>query len=232
MDTNLHTKWSYNIDDNILAIIHNALTKMLNDFMMATEMANVKVKYKELHMWHVEYLKKYWYFFELVVKQHHDNIHEVVSSWMSEKVTLSTVQAAEQEHIIQNISEIKNLVDSLSVDNVGLTIEFDCIIQHLNHLKSLFVQHFATREDGMLTTIHKCFSQPEFKTIQDKLLVSFQPLGYGWFLYGLNTNRKRNKWLKNVAEVSVFKRWTMLTNDYQKFDKHTRKLLTDIMTSH
>jgi hypothetical protein len=195
-------------------------------------MANVKVKYKELHMWHVEYLKKYWYFFELVVKQHHDNIHEVVSSWMSEKVTLSTVQAAEQEHIIQNISEIKNLVDSLSVDNVGLTIEFDCIIQHLNHLKSLFVQHFATREDGMLTTIHKCFSQPEFKTIQDKLLVSFQPLGYGWFLYGLNTNRKRNKWLKNVAEVSVFKRWTMLTNDYQKFDKHTRKLLTDIMTSH
>jgi len=231
MDTSLHTEWSYNIEDNILVVIHNALTKMLNDFMMATEMANVKVKYSELHMWHVEYLKKYWCFFELVVKQHHDNINEVISSWMSEKVTLSAVLAAEQERIVQHITEIKKFIYSLSVDNSGLTLEFDCIIKNLNDLKSVFVQHFATKEEGMLATIHKCFSQAEFKAIQDKLMASFQPLGYGWLLYGLNTNRKRNKWLKNVAEVSLFKRWT-LTNDYQKFDTHTRKLLTDIMTSH
>jgi hypothetical protein len=125
-------KWSYSIDENILAVIHNALTKMLNDFMMATEMANVKIKYNELHMWHMEYLKKYWCFFEMVVKQHHDNINEVISSWMSEKVTLSAVLAVEQERIMQHMSEIKKLISSLSVDNSGLTLEFDCIIKHLN----------------------------------------------------------------------------------------------------
>ena len=232
MDTSLHSKWSYNIEDNILVVIHNALTNMLNDFMMATEMANVKVKYGQLRMWHVEYMKKYWDFFELVLKQHHNNINEVISSWMSEKVTQSTTLALEQERITQHVFEIKELISSLSVDNSVLTNEFDSIIKKLNELKSAFAQHFSAKEEGMLTTIHKCFSQPEFKTIQDKLLVLFQPLGYGWLLYGLNTNRKRNKWLKNVAEVSVFKRWTMLNNDYHKFDKHTRKLLTDIMTSH
>jgi hypothetical protein len=205
---------------------------MLNDFILATEMANVKVKYGQLRMWHVEYLKKYWIFYELVLKQHHENINDIISSWMSEKVAMSTVLVAEQERIIQHVSQTKELISCLSVDNSTLAVDLDCIVKNLNELRDVFTRHFTTQKEGMLTTIHKCFSQHDFKKVQDRLMTSFHPLGYGWLLYGLDTNNKRNKWLKNVVEASVVKRWTVLSNDYPKFDKHTRKLLIDIMTSH
>jgi hypothetical protein len=199
---------------------------------MATEMANVKVKYCQLRMWHVEYLKKYWAFFELILTQHNNNVNELIASWMSDKVTPSATLIADQERIIHHVSATKEIVSSLSVDKSTLSDDIDCIIKNLNELKSVFAEHFATKEKGMLTTIHKCFSQNEFKSIQDKILASFKALGYGWVLYGFDTNKKRSKWLKNVIQMSALKRWTLLSNDYRKFDKHTRKLLTEIMTSH
>jgi hypothetical protein len=199
---------------------------------MATEMANVKVKYCQLRMWHVEYLKKYWAFFELILTQHNNNVNELIASWMSDKVTPSTALTADQERIANHVAATKELVSSLSVDKSTINVDLDGIIKNLNDLKCVLAEHFATKEQGMLTTIHKCFSQNEFKRIQDKILMSFQALGYGWLLYGLDTNKKRIKWLKNVVQVSVFKRWSLLSSDYGKFDKHTRKLLTDIMTSH
>lgn len=232
MDTNLHTTWTYTVDENIVTVIHHALSKMLKDFTMAAEVANVKVRYGQLRMWHVEYLKKYWDFFEQVVKQHNDNVTNIVSPWLSEKTTLSSIDAAQQESITQRIAETKTLIASLSIDNTAITFDIDCLINNLKELKGLFDQHFTSREEGMLTTIHKCYTQEEFKAIQDKMMVSYANMGYGWLLDGMPSTKKRNKWLKNVAQVSLLTRWSLLGKDYKKFTNHTNKLLVDIMTSH
>ena len=232
MDTSLHTKWTYTIDENIISVIHCALSKMLKDFTMATELANIKVKYSQLRMWHVEYLKKYWDFFEQVVKQHNDNVTNIVSPWLNEKTALSSVDATQQDVITQHMADTKVLISSLSIDNTAITFDIDQTIRNLNELKGLFQQHFIAREEGMLTTIHKCYTEREFKAIQDKLMGSYVGVGYGWLLDGMPSTKKRHKWLKNVAQVPLLTRWSMLGKDYSKFTKHTSKLLVDIMTTH
>jgi hypothetical protein len=232
MDTSLNTTWTYTVDENIISVIHRALSKMLKDFTMAAELTNVKVRYSQLRMWHVEYLKKFWDFFEQIVKQHNDNVVNIVSPWMTEKVALSSIDATQQDSITQRVAEIKTIISSLLIDNTAITFDIDCLIKNLNELKGLFQQHFIAREEGMLTTIHKCYTQKEFKVVQDKLMLSYSNVGYGWLLDSMPSRKKRNKWLKNVAQVSLLTRWSMLEKDYAKFTKHTNKLLVDIMTSH